>query len=892
MDKAGKKAYMGFNRTLLLVCVLTLFCMGGEKVCFGLLNEPWPNPADAVWWAGAKAGEPNYWTDPCNWNQGQVPRDTNFVGYNFTVPPNGVSEPPVYTGDPNIVIIKAGEVAECNYLRLGGAGQTYVNLVVQGTLNVGGGPATWRGLRINSWTNWGKNQVIIDGGKLNVNGDTDQSHMIVISGDVNVLGQIGLGAGANGNEYWSDQYYLKITNGTVKAGDFVMANVGSVSGKLGTDINGTGQLIIKGNVISRLAGYITNGWVTAYDGNTNYKVYVAQDINGDTVVTAGFFSVAKADINSPVYGATVPWEDPNNKGHGPTLTWKAGVGATSHLVYFGYTFKDVNDANQSSLQYKGNQVLANKSYTVSLADINLGQTCYWRIDENDAGVTVKGDVWQFSITNYRVVDEFETYATNSALRAVWGDGSTNGTGSTISLETTTVQGGLKALNMQYSNGSPPYISEANMLCSALPGCPNDWTVAGIKILTLSLHGNASFAEPNVYVILQSKTNGVAHSGIVYYPDINELRQGSWEYYRFWAIDLAQFSSQGVDLHNVTGFVIGVSSPAPGGSDTILVDSIRLQPPTCLARNGDADLNNDCVVDMGDLVVLADNWLARSTVVHDSAPAVGPVLWYKFDEGSNYDVHDFSGHSYTGALNLADWGGPGSGYDGSNCISLNNEAYVDVPLAAFDANWGAECTFSLWFKDPGQDDNDNMLFQLNRSDGTNRGPQVWMGSTGFMEWACGYDPNTTYRNFLWFGQNYNYSNPVHPLNKWVHYAFVKNVSAGYMRIYQDGVIVAEDTNTVLGNKLDAADANTYFTIGAWQWSGGVGGYCNGLLDDFRVYNYALSPGEVLSLAVAGGTATSPMTQPLLTPANIVPDGIVNFNDYAVMADKWHQAALFP
>ena len=74
----------------------------------------------------------------------------------------------------------------------------------------------------------------------------------------------------NGNEYWSDQYYLKITNGTVRAGDFVMANVGSVSGKLGTDINGTGQLIIKGDVTSRLAGYKSNGWMTAYSGDPNY----------------------------------------------------------------------------------------------------------------------------------------------------------------------------------------------------------------------------------------------------------------------------------------------------------------------------------------------------------------------------------------------------------------------------------------------------------------------------------------------------------------------------------------------------------------------------------------------------------------------------------------------
>ena len=108
----------------------------------------------------------------------------------------------------------------------------------------------------------------------------------------------------------------------------------------------------------------------------------------------------------------------------------------------------------------------------------------------------------------------------------------------ITLETTTVQGGLQALSMSYYNTYSPYISEASMICSALPGCPNDWTAAGVRILNLSLHGDPDFAE-KAYVILES--NGGAQNGIVYYPEPNELRQGSWEYYRFWAIDLAQFT---------------------------------------------------------------------------------------------------------------------------------------------------------------------------------------------------------------------------------------------------------------------------------------------------------------------------------------------------------------
>jgi len=894
MKRAEKNVYM--SRILVLAFVMAVLGMGGERICFGLANEdPWPLPT--VWWTGASPNDVNYslsyWNDPCNWGgalaDGAVPdHNQRGVGYQFPVPPNGVQETSPgpgqpatnpYTGEPNVVIIRTGEVAECNYMMWGGQ-QSYANLVIEGTLNMGSGPGTVYGLRICSWTTWNRNKVIVNGGKLTVNGDTDQSYMIVNSGDVNIIGQIGMGVASA----WSDQYYLTIRDGNVRAGDLMMANSGVVGGPL-IDINGTGQLIVNGNLAGRIGGYASNGWVTAYDGNTNYVVTITyDDVNNKTIVKAAAANVHKAKLSEPNYGAVVPWEDPNNKGYGPTLKWIAGVGATSHWVYFGTSYTAVNDANQSSPAYKGAKTLANTSYTVPLADVNLGRNYYWRIDENDAGVTVKGDVWQFSVLSYRVVDEFHTYPSDTELWNVWKDGAVNGTGGYIYLETTTVHEGTSA-NLYYNNGSLPYISEANMICSAKPGCPNDWTAAGVKILTLSLHGNTSFAE-KVYVMLES--NGGAQSGIVYYPDANEFRQGSWEWYRFWAIDLSQFSSQGVDLHNVTQLVIGVgnkASPTAGGSGSLFVDTIRLQPPMWLNRSGDADIDNDGVVNMNDLDALANAWLMSSTVVTASAPTTGPVLWYKFDEGSNYDAGDSSGNFYTGYLNLPNWGGAGSGFDSSNCINLNNDTFVEVPIAAFDSNWAKESTVSLWIKDPGQTDDDSTLFQANTPSAD---MQVWVGSTGAFSWQCGYDSNTSWNNDLLFGQYYLYSNPAHPLNRWVHYAFVKSASGRYMRIYQDGKIVAENTN-VPGDSLAAPD---YFSIGAWRYSVESGGFYDGLMDDFRIYNYALSPSEVLSLAIAGGTVTSPMTQPLLTPANIVPDNIVNFKDYAVMADKWRQAALFP
>ena len=66
-----------------------------------------------------------------------------------------------------------------------------------------------------------------------------------------------------------------------------MANSASIAGKLETDINGTGQLILNGNLVGRIGGYVTNGWFTAYDGNTNYTVAITyDDVNNETIVKA------------------------------------------------------------------------------------------------------------------------------------------------------------------------------------------------------------------------------------------------------------------------------------------------------------------------------------------------------------------------------------------------------------------------------------------------------------------------------------------------------------------------------------------------------------------------------------------------------------------------------
>ena len=620
----------------------------------------------------------------------------------------------------------------------------------------------------------------------------------------------------------------------------------------------------------------------AVKANVRLRVYGwAQNVYIDSVI-AEYINPNQAKLVFPDVGQSIAWEDPNNCAHGPTLKWTAAANATGvHYVYVGTSQAAVLNATTASPEYKGQVPLGSPNYTLSLTDIVRGQTYYWRVDETTAsGVIKAASVWQFKISPYTSLESFN-YASDLALQAVWGPSATLNNG---------------AMQIDYDNTYPPYLTEASASTVSM-SCSTDWTRGQNKLLMLDVKGHAGMND-SIYVTLES--NSGAQKATIQYADKKELNQQTYEGFRTWVIKLQDFAALGVNLANVTKITVGVgtkSSPALGGSGTLLVDNIRLSTSICMpgwipAVGG--DINCDCVVDIYDLDILAADWLRSGYVVTAAAPTRGPILWYKFDEGTGDVATDSSGFGYNAWINpTGSYQGAGTGFDGSNCLNLGNTKWVEVPIDA--ANIGdpaivpsdpnrlaGESTVSLWMKDPGQGDNNSELFQIGERVG------VFMNATGAFTYVAGQD------SLLWGPWDVAHitTNPNHPQNVWVHYAFVKSASAGYMRIYQNGKIVAENTSAFDKSAKRLDDVDTYFAIGAWRWAGGTGGYVDGLLDDFRVYDYALSPAEVLSLAVAGGTATSPLSQPLVTPSDVNKDNIVNFKDYAVMADKWRQDVVFP
>ena len=114
----------------------------------------------------------------------------------------------------------------------------------------------------------------------------------------------------------------------------------------------------------------------------------------------------------------------------------------------------------------------------------------------------------------------------------------------------------------------------------------------------------------------------------------------------------------------------------------------------------------------------------------------------------------------------------------------------------------------------------------------------------------------------------------------HLAFVYD-SAGPEQIYVDGVLqVSEDvvTGTLHVNEQPVR-------IGAYIWDlAGYHRYLAGSIEDLRMYSRVLSGAEIASLAGE--------SEPISEPVDLNVDGVVDFKDFAVLADGWLDELLWP
>ncbi|MHC4226547.1 MAG: LamG domain-containing protein [Planctomycetota bacterium] len=550
----------------------------------------------------------------------------------------------------------------------------------------------------------------------------------------------------------------------------------------------------------------------------------------------------------------VPVDRQKNVPADAILSWSPGQFAEKHAVYLG---TDVTDLSETPYLQDAN--------TFDPCGLELGKTYYWRVDEvNDPDVW-PGMIWSFTTADHLVVDDFETYDVfidpsnldSKTIYEAWKNADVY-----VSIDQT--HGcSKKSMVFNYYYSGLVYSEAVHAFSPA-----QDWAKTGVKVLELFFYGQPHEAPGQMYAVFN---DGNAETIVPYPGDANDLRTEAWQP---WRIELHELN--GLNLSNIESFSIGFSTepakPYSFGAGTVYFDDITLYSSRCFEDNRPpADLNGDCIVNFPDLEEIAYSWLKTGHNSYAVAAPNAPVAWYKFDGNA-----DDSAGSADGALHGNPIYAPGM-----NGLAISFDGYNDsVELTGASSLFsGISMGITITFWQYGADSphhTDTLCCSNYDYDIEDPAIAINLGcwkQPGKYNWDCGrpwsFDGRLTgYHRYKseWSG-------------RWNHWAFTKDVRTGKMQIFLNGLLY--DSRTGANSPISGITA---FEIG----SGWYGGY-DGLIDDFQIYNYALSQPEIAHVATNG---TGIFDLPLMIPADFNGDNQVSFTDFALLADNWLENGLWP
>ena len=810
----------------------------------------------------------NIWCEPNNWDPDGLPTVTSWTTW-----AGGDNASIDIASMPSPALISSGCDAECTYIFVGETtnvghglditGGTFATMELaigdqpgaNATMTMSGGIVDllhWSRLSVGRQ---GTGTFTMTGGEINALGSTWQGTEVDFAGTIAV-------------PYGGGSGHFQFDGGLIRARQLYM----EAGGKM--DITG-GTMILTHNLyapdwpeIRRVNWWYGQGWITAY-GDEGILDVTVDDSN--TIITA-----YPRDPN-------LAWK-PNPRDHDPDaamhsiLSWSPGAlaaGSGRHRLYFSADFNDVNDRNPSVLT-----PLDVNTFDPNTLQLN-GQY-FWCVDETDGVTTWPGYVWTFTVMDHAVVDDFDSYATNTELTSVWNDYWDNGTGAEIFVEKDAnfTQDG-NSMMLTYDNADPfyGYYSEADADIGDLP-LGADWST--IKALVLNFYGQPGNAADPMYVALEDASANSAK--LLYDGDANDVKIERWHQ---WNIELQNFNDiNGVDLANVQKITIGFGDKTPGGAGTVYFDNIELWPARCVPDFSfpAGDFTGDCIIDYLDVDVMGRDWLLSGYYLTATEPSdanllghwpldddvsTGPDALVVVDSTGNYDGtlsdedddpgQSTAAHSTTGTINLA------LTFDGI-------DDYVEIPPMNLNSN---TVTMSAWIKRDGDFPGSGIVFS--RDANTTAG--LCFGTTGEPDWAANnilsYCWNDDIATWGWDSALFI------PDMQWTFVAVAVEPTKATLTLY-DGTLYIE-TNEVT-HDIEEFDGLTAIGYDFW-W-----GPYEGVIDDVRIYDYTLSPGEMLYMALQGPGTEYVSLKPW--QADVDDDGKVDFKDYAVMASYWLEEVLFP
>ena len=486
----------------------------------------------------------------------------------------------------------------------------------------------------------------------------------------------------------------------------------------------------------------------------------------------------------------------SNIGTNPLLTWSAGESATSHDVYLGTSFADVSSSTTP--------VTTTSAASYNPGTLSYSTTYYWRIDEFDGTVTVKGDIWSF----------------------------------------TTMSG--KASNPSPANSAPSVDTNIILNWTAAPYATSHDVYFGTSSSDVD-----SSTTPVATTSAASYNPGTLSYSTTYYWRIDEfdgtvtVKGGVWSFTTISGKSSNPNPSNGVINQNPYSTLSWSAASHATSHDVYLgtsfseVDSSITPVATTSAASYDPGTLNYATtyywrIDEfdGTVTVKGDIWSFTTWAQFD--PNFGLVGWWKLDETSGTTASD-SALANQGTL----YGSPvwtTGQIDGALDFDTSGD-YVRIPDNA-SLNPAQQITIAYWIymrtagggvykyaTCPGS--------ISNGSPGNSRAYILGIGGDSKAGLTIYSAVNTV--------DSCTGTNTV-SLNQWQHVAATFN--AGQAKIYING---QPDNTKTMSVSAIMNDAQPVTLGGYWQ-------YCtptfvqtlNGMLDDVRIYNRVLSDGEVQQL----------------------------------------------
>jgi hypothetical protein len=549
-----------------------------------------------------------------------------------------------------------------------------------------------------------------------------------------------------------------------------------------------------------------------------------------------FSTGGKATHPIPADGMIVPPEI-------QTISWTGDALIASYHVYFGVG---------NNLEWVGNYTAPVVGFS-DLADalgmeLLPGNTTYrWRVDTLDAGgaVLVTGPIWTLTLPEsyyYSLIEDFDRYADTTAMRQIW----TAAEAAEVTLDSL-----LHIMNLTYDCAEPPHTGQAAIMFDV----PQTWIQDGWKAIQINFRGQEDNHPAGLFIVLDDGAN----EAVVFHPDSDAV---TWPHWQQWDIPLSDFIAQGIDLNHIVALSIGVGNGA-GAAGTLYLNDMRLYPLRCLPdRAVPGDINRDCRVDSADFLLLADYWLHSDYEVFAVEPLGGDLIaHYPFDENSGATAFDSSGNSHHATVVAVnpDTIRDEQGVEGP-CVRLEDtDSFILLPASVF-ADIGPSVTLSLWIQ--GQAGN-------------------WPTEVDSVEFLAGPPPRQEHDwdQAEWMIDRAEVFEP-----NWNHYAFVKDGLAGEMRIFCNGLLVAQNDAAFMPiNGSEAGQTRLSLT------RRGVGPV---KVDELRIYSKALTHADVLYLAAGPSGQASQSLVPVFTEADLTKDGHIGLPDLAHLARHWMMLVFWP